>query len=51
MQDCLQFLLPRVRDKEDIFLFLELTHHISVAQAKQERRVQTTADQEPGFLP
>lgn len=46
--------LPTIlRAKEEVFLLLEPTHYISVAQAKQskERRFQTTADQAPGLLP
>jgi len=37
IQDCLQFFLPKGRDTEEVPLLLELTHHISVAQAKQRQ--------------
>lgn len=35
IQDWLQLLLPTDRNKEEVFMLLELIHHISVAQAKQ----------------
>lgn len=38
IQDWLQLLLPTGRDKEEVSMLLEQTHHVSVAQAKQREQ-------------